>query len=298
MHVAFPCLARPGGRTETAERWDTIPYMVNSCVISFVAGTHKTTTCSCCFTFIDVSPLVFLLLDHDLLRGPLDPCVFQAAREGNMDILRYARRNGCPWNVLTCAYAAASGNLETLKWAREEEGCGWCVFERVFMLVLKCLCCNSVANVEHVKESRSGGGGADVDTLTLPDHSRLRTVSSGQEFFCALCCCSRPLLSFSRSRFFSTRLVSFHPFWAVALGPLRELTPPRSNTARKHPVWVRICMQTRSRNEATCAFAAAGGHVEVLKWARSKGCPWGEETCASAARGGRLKVSELSTVKR
>ncbi|CAN0500649.1 unnamed protein product, partial [Laminaria digitata] len=44
------------------------------------------------------------------------------------------------------------------------------------------------------------------------------------------------------------------------------------------------------RNEATCAFAAAGGHLEVLKWARDRGCPWGEETCASAARGGRLEV--------
>ncbi|CAN0350741.1 unnamed protein product [Laminaria digitata] len=42
-----------------------------------------------------------------------------------MDILRYARANGCPWNVLTCAYAAAAGRLETLAWAREEEGCGW-----------------------------------------------------------------------------------------------------------------------------------------------------------------------------
>ncbi|CAN0178929.1 unnamed protein product, partial [Ectocarpus fasciculatus] len=41
---------------------------------------------------------------------------------------------------------------------------------------------------------------------------------------------------------------------------------------------------------ATCAFAAAGGHLEVLEWARERGAPWGEETCASAARGGRLEV--------
>ncbi|CAN0160045.1 unnamed protein product, partial [Ectocarpus sp. 12 AP-2014] len=49
----------------------------------------------------------------------------EAAREGNMEILRYAVGNGCPRNVLMCAYAAAAGHLETLKWAREEEGCGW-----------------------------------------------------------------------------------------------------------------------------------------------------------------------------
>lgn len=45
-----------------------------------------------------------------------------------MEILRYAVGNGCPRNVLMCAYAAAAGHLETLKWAREEEGCGWWVF--------------------------------------------------------------------------------------------------------------------------------------------------------------------------
>ena len=27
-------------------------------------------------------------------------------------------------------------------------------------------------------------------------------------------------------------------------------------------------------NEATCAWAAEGGHLEVLKWARANGCPW------------------------
>ncbi len=31
--------------------------------------------------------------------------------------------------------------------------------------------------------------------------------------------------------------------------------------------------------------AARGGHLEVLKWARSQGCPWDASTCAYAARG-------------
>lgn len=39
-------------------------------------------------------------------------------------MLRYARANGCAWNVLTCAYAAAAGHLDVLQWAREE-GCPW-----------------------------------------------------------------------------------------------------------------------------------------------------------------------------
>ena len=36
-------------------------------------------------------------------------------------------------------------------------------------------------------------------------------------------------------------------------------------------------------NAATCAWAAEGGHLEVLKWARENGCPWDEETRELAA---------------
>ena len=40
----------------------------------------------------------------------------------------------------------------------------------------------------------------------------------------------------------------------------------------------------------TCAFAAEGGHLETLKWAREHDCPcdWDESTCALAAQGGHL----------
>ena len=40
----------------------------------------------------------------------------------------------------------------------------------------------------------------------------------------------------------------------------------------------------------TCAFAAGGGHLEVLKWLHANGCPWDEETCACAAEGDHLAV--------
>ena len=33
----------------------------------------------------------------------------------------------------------------------------------------------------------------------------------------------------------------------------------------------------------TCVCAASQGHLEVLKWLRSEGCPWDEETCYGAA---------------
>ena len=40
----------------------------------------------------------------------------------------------------------------------------------------------------------------------------------------------------------------------------------------------------------TCAYAARGGHFEVLKWARENGCEWNYQTCTFAAEGGHLEV--------
>jgi hypothetical protein len=40
----------------------------------------------------------------------------------------------------------------------------------------------------------------------------------------------------------------------------------------------------------TCAYAAEGGHLEVLEWARANGCPWDKWTCRLAAEGGQLET--------
>ena len=40
----------------------------------------------------------------------------------------------------------------------------------------------------------------------------------------------------------------------------------------------------------TCAAAARGGHLEMLKWLHAHGCPWDEETSTLAARGGHLEM--------
>ena len=40
----------------------------------------------------------------------------------------------------------------------------------------------------------------------------------------------------------------------------------------------------------TCSYAAGGGYLEVLQWARANGCPWDEETCTFAAKKGHNEV--------
>lgn len=41
---------------------------------------------------------------------------------GNLDVLKWARANGCPWDERTCSNAASGGHLEVLKYACEN-GC-------------------------------------------------------------------------------------------------------------------------------------------------------------------------------
>ena len=43
-------------------------------------------------------------------------------------------------------------------------------------------------------------------------------------------------------------------------------------------------------DERVCAYAAGGGHLEVLQWARAQGCPWDKWTCVRARAGGHFAV--------
>ncbi len=48
----------------------------------------------------------------------------KAALGGNLECLRYLRENGCPWDSYTTAWAAKGGHLLMLKYAHEK-GCEW-----------------------------------------------------------------------------------------------------------------------------------------------------------------------------
>ena len=47
-----------------------------------------------------------------------------AAGGGHLELLQWARANGCDWNSGTCYAAAEGGHLEVLQWARAN-GCPW-----------------------------------------------------------------------------------------------------------------------------------------------------------------------------
>ena len=47
-----------------------------------------------------------------------------AALGGRLEVLKWLRSEGCPWDESACAGAAQGGHLETLQWLRSE-GCPW-----------------------------------------------------------------------------------------------------------------------------------------------------------------------------
>ena len=48
----------------------------------------------------------------------------QMTRNGNVELLKFLRGKGCPWDEWTCRRAAEYGHLECLKYAHEN-GCPW-----------------------------------------------------------------------------------------------------------------------------------------------------------------------------
>ena len=47
-----------------------------------------------------------------------------AAKKGHLDVLRWARENGCPWDNETTHQAVRGGHRKVFQWARQN-GCPW-----------------------------------------------------------------------------------------------------------------------------------------------------------------------------
>ena len=89
--------------------------------------------------------------------------------------------------------------------------------------------------------------------------------------------------------------VSFSEDWCLWCALLPEessssaLFLARAAAYFGHLLVVRSLPRSRSDSEAT-AFAALGGHLDVLRYLHEHGCPWDKLTCQYAAQGGHLEV--------
>ena len=60
----------------------------------------------------------------------MDERVIQwAASSGNLELVKWLRGEGCPWNRWTCHWAVRDGHVEVLRWARAN-GCPWRAYTR------------------------------------------------------------------------------------------------------------------------------------------------------------------------
>ena len=48
----------------------------------------------------------------------------RAVKGGHLEVIQWLRARGCPWDEWTCSSAAGAGHLGILRWAREQ-GCPW-----------------------------------------------------------------------------------------------------------------------------------------------------------------------------
>ena len=55
--------------------------------------------------------------------------MMRAAWSGNLELVRWLRAEGCPWDHFTCSRAVTKGHVEVLRWAREN-GCPWHAYVR------------------------------------------------------------------------------------------------------------------------------------------------------------------------
>ena len=84
-------------------------------IISFVARSPLShiTARFVCRRFRDLLPP---LSEETRLHARHYFCTY-AAVDGYLNLIKWARANGCSWNTQTCARAAQGGHLEVLQWA-------------------------------------------------------------------------------------------------------------------------------------------------------------------------------------
>ena len=157
--------------------------------------------------------------------------IANAAKYGHLECLKWAMNNGCPWDENTTASAAANGHLECLKWVRKN-GCPWNWKTTSFAA--------KYGYLECLKWARENGCPWNEETSTsAAANGHLECLKWAKENECP----------WNES---TTRC-------AAANGHLECLKWLRENGCP----W----------NEDTTNSAALNKHLECLKWAIKNGCP-------------------------
>eukprot|EP00611_Tribonema_gayanum_P011141 TRINITY_DN2129_c0_g2_i1.p1 TRINITY_DN2129_c0_g2~~TRINITY_DN2129_c0_g2_i1.p1 ORF type:complete len:572 (-),score=80.44 TRINITY_DN2129_c0_g2_i1:74-1753(-) len=174
----------------------------------------------------------------------------EAARRGDIAMLRWAHQNLCPWSSDAAVEAARRGDLAMLQWAA---GAG---------LELDSSACAVAAEGGHLET---------VQWLHAQSPNLWETLQaaawSGQ---------------LQILQWLDTVVAGY-------LVRMSSITDTAASGGHLEVLqWLRSvgC----NWDTWTCAAAAEGGHLRVLQYVHDNGCPWDAQTCSAAARGGHLDV--------
>jgi len=184
-------------------------------------------------------------------------------------------RAGFAWEARPhCLEAAVSGNLEVLKWLREE-GCPWhedlCneAGEKVVKWAVRNGCPFRISEIKQAVHNNYFGAAKIMYKLMMA--AKPHEIERVEEYYaCTVHCGNLRMLKWLRERGFP---------WdtTTSAGAVDNLFVLKWLKEKGCP-W----------DETTCTAAALAGNLPALKWAREQGCAWDESTCV--AHQGHLEV--------
>lgn len=193
-------------------------------------------------------------------------CYF-ASKHNNLEMLQYARSNGCPWDYQVHSCAALNNSTEILEYAAENK-CPW--HDRTLLEATK------QGSLDAVKLAHKLGCPLPASFLvTAARNGHLAMV----EWACSLAPphpCNEDVCS-----------AAAEGNHLHVLKWLRMESKKRSRGRRNLRPLKKVPCPWDNR---VIKFAAQRGNLEMLKFAHEGGCPWRPTTLVHAARGGHLEI--------
>lgn len=196
----------------------------------------------------------------------------------SIPLLKWARKNGCPWDNRILEAAASGGHLDVITWAYQN-GCN---FSDKTLLIAAELGHLNILEWAY-KNNKMIQNISDIYTCASKNghiHILEWAHNKGVVWDNALTCASVA---------YCGQLDVLK--WLRSIGcPWSCITTMEAAKGGHLDVLIWAFENGCDMHDGVCAYAAQGGYLNVLKWARSKGLPWGNYTMWWAAIEDRLDI--------
>jgi hypothetical protein len=246
-----------------------------------------------------------------------------------VDVIRWARANGCPWDSAASESAARRGNLGILQWL-VAEGCPYGDMTRAWATVrghndvcqwLDDRRCPDRPDVQWT-HAIAGGHNEIIDWLLASGHpwpedackqaathgqldALKRARGDGCPWGAGVCAVAA---RFGRAHVIEWAIANGCPYdhWTsrcagirgdlvlvkrlMTLGCCSPTSAAHGAAGGGHLDVLEWAIANGSSRTSTCLSAAIGGHLCVLRWARANDCPWDEGICDQGAAFGHYDL--------